>query len=384
MFKQTPIQGKDMHETIVIGGGIIGASIGYHLARAGRDTLLVDRDGEGKATEAGAGIISPPTNQVTSLTWNEFAIEAEKYYPVIANELAPEHDGEVGYTRCGKLTVAVSEGERALFRQAKDRIDEQRNRLGYPEADKIYEVSQQEAEELFPALGPVHEALFYEDAARVDGAKFSRALVRAGENSGLRVESGNAERLWFDGEAVIGVIADGEPIRAHDVVIAGGAWSNEFEAQLGMDIPVEPQRGQIVHLDLHDVTTADWAVVNAFRDHYIVPWKGNRVAAGATHEHGVGFVPHSTVEGIKNILDETLRIAPDLNTAAIREIKVGLRPWTRDGRPIIGPAPQYDNVYIATGHGGYGLQLGPYTGKVIADLCLDRDTDPNVSHFAPG
>lgn len=371
-----------MFDTLVVGGGIVGASVAYHESKADRDVLLVDRDDEGKATRAGAGIISPPTNAQTSLTWNRFGIAAEQYYPELAAALEAEQDGDVGYARCGKLTVAVSEEERELFADARDRIRQQREELDYPDEDAIYELSDAEARELFPPLGPVHDALYYEGAARVDGNLFSQALTRAGETHGLTVREGTVERLVEEDGAVTGGVVDGEAVSAESVVIAGGAWSAEFGEQLGVSIDVEPLRGQILHLDVPDGGTDEWTVVNAFRNHYVVPWDDDHVAVGATHEH-VGFRPQVTLGGMSEVVDEALRVAPGLETAEYREFRVGLRPATEDGMPIVGPAPNHDDVYVATGHGRYGLQLGPYTGKVVSELCRGVDTYGDIQAFAP-
>ena len=110
------------------------------------------------------------------------------------------------------------------------------------------------------------------------------------------------------------------------MVIAGGAWSRRFSDQLGLDIPVAPQRGQIIHLDLGGADTSSWPIVSAFRDHYMVPWPDSRVAAGATRETGSGFEPKATAAGIVEVLSEALRVAPGLAGASIRETRVGLRP----------------------------------------------------------
>jgi D-amino-acid dehydrogenase len=121
--------------------------------------------------------------------------------------------------------------------------------------------------------------------------------------------------------------------------------------------------------------------VLGFRGHYLVPWPDGRVVAGATHEAGVGFQAQTTAIGLYEVLHEALRVAPGLSQAEILETRVGLRPVTKDGWPIIGPAPGFANLYLATGHGATGLQLGPYTGKLAADWLLGRDPELDVTPF---
>lgn len=371
-----------MDDAIVVGGGILGQSTAYHLVSRGAETLLVDREDPGRATAAGAGIISPPTNERTASAWNDFAVEAERYYPRLVERLRAEQDGDIGYDRCGKLTVVPSGDEVEPFRNALEGVYEQRNRLGHPSPETLREMTDAEARELVPPLGPIREALYYEDAARMDGRTFTRALHAASSAKGLRTRRGSVDRIRT-GDRAPTVVVDGEGIDASNVVLATGAWSGAFEDQLGIRIPVAPRRGQIVHLDVDDASTGDWPVVHAYRGHYVVPWPDGRVAVGATHEDGVGFEPDLTVDGIHRVLGSALRLVPDFSSARIEDMRVGLRPVTPDELPIVGPVPSRDDVYLATGHGGYGLQLGPYTGKVLADLILDGETrtDADLAAF---
>jgi D-amino-acid dehydrogenase len=180
---------------------------------------------------------------------------------------------------------------------------------------------------------------------------------------------------------VSGVVVAGAALTAGAVAIAGGAWSQHFGDQLGVHIPVEPQRGQIIHLGLPGVDTGAWPIVSAFRGHYMVVWPDSRVVVGATRETGSGFDPHPTAAGVHEVLGEALRVAPGLGAAEIRDIRVGLRPRTADGLPVLGAVPRVRNVYLATGHGATGLQLGPYSGKIVADLMLGKGSNDDIAAF---
>jgi D-amino-acid dehydrogenase len=122
--------------------------------------------------------------------------------------------------------------------------------------------------------------------------------------------------------------------------------------------------------------------VLAFRGHYMVPWQDSRVVVGATRETGSGFQAHSTAAGVTQVLSEALRVAPGLAQAEIREIRVGLRPASRDGLPILGPVPGIANLLLATGHGSIGLQLGPYSGKVVADMVARGEAETEIAPFS--
>lgn len=371
-----------MAEMIVIGGGIVGSSVAYHLGRAGADVLLYDREDEGQATAAGAGIVSPETSGYDD-AWYDLAIDAARYYPALAEAIATDIDDDPGYSRCGKLTVAVDRDERAAFDSTRDQAMDRRRQTGYPDDDALYELAPAEARERFPPLARVDRAFYSDVAGRVDGQQFTAALQTAAREAGVTISDGDVQEIRLDNGAVSGVIADDASTDASAVVVAGGAWSPDFAADLGIQLPVAPQRGQIIHLDLGETDTADWPIVGAFRNHYLVPWPDGRVAAGATREDDTGFDPRTTAAGVREVLDEALRVAPGLADATVAEIRVGLRPITPDGLPVLGPVPDVSGAYLATGHGSTGLTLGPYSGKLVATAVLGGEPATEIGRYGP-
>jgi D-amino-acid dehydrogenase len=370
-----------MYDAIVVGGGIVGMSTAYHLVSGGARTLLIDRADQGRATDAGAGILSPETNSRDPDTWFNFAIEAVGYYTALVQQLQADQAGDTGYAQCGQLIVAVSEDEYDSFERAKRLIFSRQGRRGLPSSDDLHEVSASEAHQLFPALAPVYGAIYYRRAARVDGRLLNQALRDAAAHRGLAIKPGLVERLIIQHYTVTGVVVDGETLSAGKLVIAGGAWSQAFGVQLGVEIPVAPQRGQIIHLGLPGTDTSAWPMISAFHGHYMVPWPDHRVVVGATRETGSGFQPSTTAAGVCEVLSEALRVAPGLAAADIRDIRVGLRPYSADTMPVLGPVPGLRNIYLATGHGPTGLTLGPFSGKVVADLILGRQPSADISPF---
>ena len=372
------------YDVIVVGGGIVGASAAYHLVRAGAKTLLVDRHDVGRATDAGAGILAPEMSQQESDAWFHLAVEAVDYYPPLVEALQAENAGATSYARCGMLQVAATEDEIPAFEQAKRVILARQQQRGRPAPEDLYPVSPAEAKELFPALGNVHAAIYSRTAARVDGRLMGRALRRAAEARGLNVVDGSVGTFARQGSRVTGVEIEGQTIAAGATIVAGGAWSAALGDQLGVRIEVEPQRGQIAHLELSGEPTGDWPVVGAFHGHYLVAWPDGRVAAGATREMGSGFEAQTSAIGIREVLDEAMRVAPGLAKAKLLEVRVGLRPYTKDRMPVLGEVPGVEGVLLATGHGSTGLQLGPLSGKLVVELALGQtpQTEVNLSPFS--
>ena len=369
-------------DAVVVGGGLLGTATAYHLVSAGARTLLVDRADAGRATDAGAGIISPETNSRDPEVWFELAVAAGEYYPAFIDRLRGEQGADTGYARCGQLVVAVSDDEMAPFERARRLVFERQRRRGRPSPDDLHEVSAAEARELFPALAPVQGAIYSRGGARVDGRLLNRAVLTAAQSHGLTVRPGSVDRLVREGDAVTGVVIEGETVSAGAVAIAGGAWSEAFGKALGVSIPVAPQRGQIIHLGLHGTDTGRWPVISAFHHHYLVAWPDSRVVAGATRETGSGFAPHTTAAGVREVLGEALRVAPGLASAEIREIRVGLRPFAADALPVLGPVPGVRGIFLVTGHGPSGLTLGPYSAKAVAGQMLGKAPEMDLSPYS--
>jgi glycine/D-amino acid oxidase-like deaminating enzyme len=373
---------RTVFDAAIVGGGILGTATAYHLVSAGARTLLVDRADAGRATDAGAGILSPETNSRDPEAWFRLAVEAAAYYPALIDRLRDEQAHDTGYARCGQLVVAVSDDEIEPFERARRIVFERQRRRGLPTPENLHEVTAAEARELFPPLAPVHGAIYSRGAARVDGRLLNCALRAAAEARRLVVRPGSVERLVIEDGTVRGLVVDGERVDAGAVAIAGGAWSEAFGAQLGVTIAVAPQRGQIIHLGLHGTDTSHWPMISAFHHHYMVAWPDSCVVAGATRETGSGFTPHTTTAGVREVLGEALRVAPGLAHAEVREIRVGLRPLTADALPVLGAVPGIRGVFLVTGHGPTGLTLGAYSGKLVAAQMLGKTPETDLGPFS--
>jgi D-amino-acid dehydrogenase len=231
----------------------------------------------------------------------------------------------------------------------------------------------------------------------VDGRRLASTLLRAAAGTGARRLSAGVTALSRRDGRVVGVETTAGSISCGAVVIAGGAWSKEFGNELGVDLPVGPMKGQIVHLQLPaPVDSSSWPIVQPVLNYYLVPWPDGRVACGGTMEAGAGFDTRPTVTGVQQLLRAALSLAPGLAEAALVEVRVGLRPTSVDDLPIVGVVPGWSNAFVATGHGAEGLLLGPYSGRLVTALIaggLDASaTQPAVSaadatielaHFSP-
>jgi len=366
------------HDLVIIGGGIVGAAAAHRATAVGASVLLFDRGDVGRATDAGAGIVGPGLNKRDTGPLLNLALAAARAYPDLVADLGSASDAtatavDAAYERVGLLAVAVDDDELEGFAAFEKVVMERQERFGHPTGHQITAITPEEARRLYPVLGEVKAAVLDSGAARVDGRGLTAALLSAAMASGAEVRSESVE-------SIAAVAAD-----AGSVIIAGGAWSTQFEQELGVTIPVQPQRGQIIHLAPSSALgpTARWPMLSLLTDQYQVSWPDGRVAVGATREHGSGFALTSTVAGVQAVLNEAVRAAPGLSDAELLEVRVGLRPVTPDLRPVIGRIPgHHHDVVVATGHGPTGLTSGPYSGRLAADLALGRTVEHDLAPFA--
>jgi D-amino-acid dehydrogenase len=372
-----------MSHVVIIGGGLVGASVAYHLLRHGAQVTVVDRSDAGQATAAGAGILPPLDHFVDDLAMLPLIKAARAHYPALLDALQEDDEHETGYDVVGALHVAFDavEAERLSGIAAEC---EARRREGYCHIGAVAIVDGAGARELFPALSrEVVGAVHAPGAARLDARRLLGALRSAILKRGGRWLHTSAE-LVLAGDRVVGVRGEGGMIEAESVVIAGGAWSQRVAAALGLSLGVVPQRGQLLHLSAVGQDTARWPIVLGSGWNYLLAFPEGRIVAGATREDGVGYDGRVTAAGVQGVLERALRLAPALAEATLTEVRVGFRPLSQDGKPVLGPAPDHPNVFFATGHGGFGLEVGPYSGALVADLVLGHSIELDLEPFSAG
>ena len=361
----------------IVGAGIVGASAGYEAARSGAEVVLVDADFDGKATAAGAGILSPWTSSVTDLAWLTLALRGVRHYRELRAALAEDGEHEIGYRRVGALRLVTEDDAESV-------LDRTRHRAGTdPDAGEIQLIPRSRARALFPPLDPHGGAAVYVGGAgRVDGRQVTESLLRAAEGRGAKRHIGTAS-LLTTGTAVSGVQVGDELIEADAVIVAAGAWAPRLLAPLGIETAVRTQRGQIVHLGLPGIDTADWPVVLPANGHYLLAFDDSRVVVGATREHDTGFDYRATAAGLTEVLHQALTIAPELANATHLETRIGFRPMSPDSRPLLGTVPGHEGLVIANGLGPSGLTMGPYVGKLAADLARGVEPDLELAPYDP-
>ena len=366
-------------KTIVVGAGIAGASAAFHLTELGAEVDIIDSDAPGRATYAGAGIVCPWLSKNTDQAYQVLSFAAYRYYPQLVTELKALGQTGIQYDLVGGLAVGPSRGQLdPIVQRLEEHLDN-----GVKEVGDIRILDKGGPRELFPYLDPSLAGIYLSGAARLSGESVRTALLGAATRAGARKLSGVAV-LERSGESVVGIRLDGDLLRADSVIVAGGAWSANLCRPLGLELGLEPQRGQILHLKVEETNTGSWPViVPVLNDYYLLGFPDSRIVVGATRETGSGFDSRVTAGGVAEVLREGLAIAPDLDKATLAEVRVGLRPMTKDGLPLIGRPTHLQGLIIATGMGRYGLTIGPYAGRLAAQAATGQSTEIDILPYAP-
>jgi glycine/D-amino acid oxidase-like deaminating enzyme len=360
---------------VIVGAGVLGASAAFHLARMGEPVTIIDAGLDGRATAAGAGIICPWVSGVDDAAFYALYAGGGEYYPELIAALAEVGQIQTGYRRSGAMLVSGDPMEL-------DWIERMARQRAVPAIGEVRRLAATQARALFPPLRAGFGGVFVAGGARVDGRMLAAALLRGAEGFGATIRHGHAT-LVAEAGRMRGVAVADERIPADRVIVTAGAWTDPVLRAVGIGVKVEPQRGQIVHLRLADVETQDWPVILPPGSHYIVPFDGGRVVAGATRETGAGFDYRVTAVGQAEVLNEALSIAPGLGAATLVETRVGFRPAGAGVRPSLGWVRGVEGLAVGTGLGAAGLTIGPFAGRLLADLVVGRSPGLDLLPFDP-
>ncbi len=358
-------------DVVIIGGGIIGCSISWRLAKSGVKVTVLDRGEPGsEASWAAAGMLAPVGEEVEPPVFSELCVASRSLYPDFAGEIEEASGKSVGYRRDGSLLVALDEKQEEELRQT--------CRKQTAQGFKLQPLTRTEVLSRAPQFSPnIRSGLFIPDDHWVDNQRLMHALLAACEHAGVRIYSGCAAReLLAEGDRVeYAVVSDGTRYFADKFVLAAGCWSGEV---IGWQrSPLIPCAGQMMEFEV----CRDMPFVVRAGMHYLVPRPELRMLLGTTAEYR-GFEKAVTAKGLCSILENTLRFAPQVAECRFLRAWAGLRPDTPDHLPILGFG-EASNLIFATGHFRNGILLAPITAQIISDLVLSGTTSRPIEAYRP-
>ena len=360
---------------LIVGGGVIGLSIAYRLAREGVISTILDRGAIGReASWAGAGLIPAHTERLHKNPTVELRSWSALLHQEWSAALREETGIDNGYRRSGGVDVAWTDAE---DQELKANAGRWRN-----EGIVFERLAEADFRKVEPALSDnLRSVYFLPDRAQIRNPWHLRALECAVADRGVKLRPTEEAREFLTrGDRIVGVRTAEGVIECGSLVIAAGAWSGELLAHLRIHAPTPPLKGQIVLL------RSPRKLLKRIVEHgknYLVPRDDGRILIGATEENA-GFDKRTTSEGMRYLLNEAIRVCPVLAEAEVETSWSGLRPGSVDTKPYLGPLPGFSNAFVATGHKRSGIQLSTGTAEVIADLVLGRAPRVDLTPFRVG
>lgn len=352
-----------MTDVLVVGGGIIGCSVALELAERGAYVTVLEANEPGTgATGASAGMIAPQYETTDPGPLFRFGAESRRAWPAFGRRLEELSGWAVDFRQDGMLVANHTEEEDAGARRAAGWQRDQGH------AAEVLDLT--DARRIHGGVsGDPVSWLWLPDEAQVNAQLLASGLASAvaGTAAELRVGHRVAGITRRDGRLRGIRTRDGGEADADVVVLAAGAWSSRLDG-LPRTLAVRPVRGQI--LRLRPASAVPWPLVADHQGHYVVPRRNDAVLAGSTMEEA-SFDDSVTEQGREEIAERACSLVPGLAEAEIVESWAGLRPISADGLPVLGPDPDLDGLFYATGHGRNGILLAPLTARVVADLVVE-------------
>jgi glycine oxidase len=356
-------------DVLILGGGVIGLTCAYFLAKEGVRVAVVDKGDFGQeASWAGAGILVPGSVEHARSPGEVLHAHGVNMFPALSAELRERTGIDNGYLKCGGLEI-VRAGE-PVTREwrgegiASEILDEKRLRRLEPMLTAR-------------AVDTVH---YLPDMAQIRNPRHIKALLAGCADLGVNLIP-NCPVTGFDraGEKIAGVRTCYQSLVAGRYIVAGGAWSDGLLEPLGVRLGIHPVRGQIAMLNTRTPRVRQVIMVGK---RYMVSRPDGRLLIGSTEEDA-GFDKHTTAGAIADLLQFACSLVP-LADAPVERCWAGLRPASPDGLPYLGPVPGFDTLFVAAGHFRWGIQMSPATGVLMKELLMGQRTMLPMEAFRVG
>ena len=385
-------------DVVVVGGGSIGCAVSYYAARRGLRVTLIDQPKRGRATSAsaggtwplgeslglGCGIIYYKTLLAKGLIpegefgpeslpqcFIDFALRSNAMFPRLAEELKQWGGLDMEFEKTSLLFVMYDDIDVAFANALLAKFPREKSLMEWLSTDELAKCE--------PAITPNNRgALRFTSDHQVSPYRFADAL-RAGARSrgATTVTHTEVAGLHVKGGRVLGVETREGYYPAGAVVNAAGAWASIVGSMAGLEIPVQPVRGQIVGTEtLPEVLNACIST----SDCYIAQKQHGEIIIGSTTEE-VGFETGNTPEAMQYLAAGAIRALPFLENVAVKRVWSGFRPGSPDELPILGPVDGLAGYFNACGHFRTGILNAPLTGQIIAELLIGEKPSFPIQPF---
>ena len=364
---------QERAQVLIIGGGIVGCSAAYHLAKSGCEDVLLVEKGEltSGSTWHAAGLVGQLRSSRNVTRMLKHSVE-------LYESLEAETGQATGWKQVGGLRLACSEERMQELRKGATTA----RSFGL----EMHMLSPQEALDLFPIMSPkdIVGGAFLPTDGYADPSSVTRALAKGARDRGVTIERGvRVEEFLLKDRRVTGVRTNRGDIEVETVLLAAGMWSRQLGALAGVNVPLIPVMHQYMVTDKIPGIPAD---LPTMRDPDKLVYYKEEAGALAMGGYEHDPIPWST-EGIptdfgQQLLEpdfdhfesiSTLAIerTPLLETAGVRELINGPESFTPDGNFIMGRAPELDNFFVGAGFNAHGIAAGGGAGRMLSEWILD-------------
>lgn len=358
-------------DVVIVGGGVIGTSVAYHLAKRGVDVILVEKNDIASGTSGACdGFVFLQSKKPGMHL--EMALESAK----MMGNLAAELQRDIEYEKNGGMILVKSQSD--MFEIQK--LVERQRKIGLD----VELLNIEEAREMEPNLSrDIAGATYSPMDAQVNPMALCLAFAEAAKRMGAKIFTNTeAKDIIIRNGKIEGVVASNGIVKAGVVVNAAGVYAPVVGRMVGIDLPITPRRGQVLVTEpvppmLNRAMICSRYIISKFGgkkmpDHLgiglaLEQTQAGTLLIGSTREF-VGYDRTVTPEGIKAVLQHATNFVPFIKELNIIRSFAGLRPHTPDGMPILREMDEVEGFIIAAGHEGDGIALSPFTGFAIAEL----------------
>ena len=360
-------------DVIVVGGGLMGCSVAYRLAKDGARVLVLERSIPGaEASSAAAGILGPSVESFEDALALQLGRRSRELHAVLAEELDELFGVDVGFRRCGVVKLAFDEAELASLEAQSSTLQLHGVRCERWSPEELLEEE--------PAANPdALGALCIAEDAQVEPRKLLSAVALGAEHDGVAFRSGSTvHSVNVEAGRVRGVQLGDETIEVDRLVVAAGSWTTLIPGLPLNSETIFPVRGQMIATETRPPV---FRRVVFGAGGYVVTRPDGRVLCGSTMER-VGFQRGITFGGMADVIHKATRIAPRLRDAAIEAHWSSFRPGTPDGLPLVGET-RIEGLFVASGHYRNGILLAPLTAELIAEAMAGQPSSRQSEALSP-